>query len=79
MVIPNHEMEAFCKFINERSAGSEVLLQDYKAGDTITIAMGIEKSNEITGVIQLVTNKHYVVLTENGIMVRLKKRLTVSD
>lgn len=72
MVIPNHEMEAFCKFINERSAGSEVLLQDYKAGDTITIAMGIEKSNEITGVIQLVTNKHYVVLTENGITVKLK-------
>lgn len=73
MVIPNHEMEMFQRFIEERSAGSELLLQDYKAGDTITIAMGIEKSNEITGVIQLVTNKHYLVLTENGITVKVKK------
>ena len=73
MVIPNHEMEAFRRFIDERSADSRVLLQDYKAGDTITIAMGIEKDNEISGVIQLVTDKHYFVLTENGIKLKVKK------
>lgn len=73
MVIPNHELEQFCQFIEERSAGSEALLQAYKEGDSITIAMGIEKSNEITGVIQLVTSKHYVVLTENGIKLKVKK------
>ena len=73
MVIPNHEMEAFRRFIDERSADSRVLLQDYKAGDTITIAMGIEKDNEISGVIQLVTDKHYFVLTENGIKLKIKK------
>ena len=73
MVIPNHEMEAFRRFIEERSADSRLLLQDYKEGDTITIAMGIEKDNEIAGVIQLVTDKHYFVLTENGMKLKIKK------
>lgn len=80
MRIPDAQMEAFRKLLVERSEATNVLYEDFKAGDVVQVTMGVESNNEIEGTIQIVTKKHYILLSENGfkINVRRKKRVVSS-
>lgn len=71
--IPEAQINLFARFLKERSEATETLYEDYKKGDTAHIAMGVEKDNEITGVVKVVTRNHYILISENGFKVNVRK------
>lgn len=72
--IPDRQMEIFARFLQERSEATEALYEDYRKGDVAHIAMGIEKENEIEGTVEVVTKNHYILISENGFKINVKKR-----
>lgn len=74
ITIPEYQIRLFAKFLKERSEATEALYEDYQKGDTARIAMGVEKDNEIKGVVHVVTQNHYILISENGFKVNVRKR-----
>lgn len=73
ITIPDKQMQTFIRFLKERSEATEVLCQDYEKGDVARIAMGIESSNEIEGTVEVVTKNHYILISENGFKINVRK------
>lgn len=72
--IPDAQMRMFVNFLKEQSEATEILYEDYKKGDMARITMGIESNNEIEGVVEIVTKNHYILISENGFKINVKKK-----
>ena len=73
IVIPDVQMRIFARFLKERSEATEILYEEYRKGDTARITMGIESNNEIEGTVEIVTKNHYILVSENGFKINVKK------
>ena len=71
--IPEMQVRIFARFLKERSEATEALYEDYREGDVAHIAMGVEKSNQIEGVVHIVTQKHYILVSDNGFKINVRK------
>ena len=71
--IPEMQVRVFARFLKERSEATEALYEDYREGDVAHIAMGVEKSNQIEGVVHIVTQKHYILVSDNGFKINVRK------
>ena len=72
--IPDAQMRTFRRFLKERSEATDVLDEDFKEGDTVQVTLGVERDNEIEGTIQIVTPNHYILVSENGFKVHVRKK-----
>ena len=72
--IPDKQMHIFQQFLKERSETTNILFDDYKEGDMASITMGVESNNEIEGTIQIVTKNHYILISENGLKINVRKK-----
>lgn len=72
--IPEAQMRIFAHFLQERSEATEVLFQDYEKGDAVRVVMGIEANNEIEGTVEVVTKSHYILISENGFKINVRKK-----
>ncbi len=72
--IPEAQINLFARFLKERSEATETLYEDYQKGDTVHIAMGVEKDNDITGTVEVVTRNHYILISDNGFKVNVRKK-----
>ena len=72
--IPEAQINLFARFLKERSEAAEALYEDYQKGDTVHIAMGVEKDNDITGTVEVVTRNHYILISDNGFKVNVRKK-----
>ena len=72
--IPEAQINLFARFLKERSEATEALYEDYQKGDTAHIAMGVEKDNEIKGTVEVITRNHYILISENGFKVNVRKK-----
>lgn len=72
--IPEAQMRIFARFLQERSEATEVLFQDYQKGDEVKVVMGIEANNEIEGTVEVVTQNHYILISNNGFKINVRKR-----
>lgn len=71
--IPEIQVRTFARFLKERSEATETLYEDYREGDVAHIAMGVEKSNQIEAVVHIVTQKHYILVSDNGFKINVRK------
>ena len=70
IIIPDKQMSIFMQFIQSHSQETEVLYEDLKEGDTAHISLGIEEENRMEGVVQVVTKKHLLLISENGFKIQ---------
>ncbi|MBQ8769819.1 MAG: hypothetical protein IJZ60_01495, partial [Bacteroides sp.] len=74
IIIPDKQMSIFMQFIQSHSQETEVLYEDLKEGDTAHISLGIEEENRMEGVVQVVTKKHLLLISENGFKIQVSRK-----
>lgn len=74
IIIPDKQMHLFMEFIRNESEATETLYKDLKEGDVAHISLGVEEENRMEGVVQVVTKKHLLLISENGFKIQVSRK-----
>lgn len=74
VIIPDKQMRLFMEFIQNKSEATELLYEDLKAGDVAHISLGVEEENSMEGVVQVVTRKHVLLVSDNGFKIQVFRK-----
>lgn len=74
IIIPDKQMVRFMEFIQSQSEATELLYEDLKEGDVAHISLGVEEENHMEGVVQIVTKKHLLLISDNGFKIQVSRK-----